>query len=180
MQDESSTFGLNRDKLARLWKLGKGAPGEPRPSEDRQSKEELLRHHLAESLPMDAGLARVLPGIFTAVCEKLRPFAGCSFGELLTDPRTDLLVIETIKDLHKHQAESVPSGPAQEVATIIYYAAIAVALVHHDARITKLSYESLSQSLDELSRYDWLPADMRQLFDKAHKHCIRHLEQREK
>jgi hypothetical protein len=36
-----------------------------------------------------------------------------------------------------------PPGPLQEVATAIYYAAIASALVHHDVRITKLSHESL-------------------------------------
>lgn len=117
MQDEPTTFGLNRDKLARLWKLGENAPTEPSWPDDKPSKEELLRHCLAESLPVDAGLARMFPDVFVAVCEKLRPFAGCSFGALLTDPKTDLLVIETIKDLHKHQAESAPSSPAQEVAT---------------------------------------------------------------
>ncbi len=83
------------------------------------------RDQLAESLPLDAGLARMLPNIVTLVCEKFRPFTGCSFGALLADAETDVLVLETIKDLHKKQAESAPAGPRQEVATAIYYAAIA-------------------------------------------------------
>jgi hypothetical protein len=178
--DESSTFGLNRDKLAKLWGLGTDLPqGASAPDCDRD-KAELLRGQLAESLPLDAGLAHMLPNILTMVCDKLRPFTGCSFGALLTDPETDLLVIETIKDLHKRQAEAAKSGPIQEVATAIYYAAIASALVHHDVRITKLSYESLSKSFEGLAGSDWLPADLRQLLTEAHKCCIRHMRRSEK
>jgi predicted RNase H-like nuclease (RuvC/YqgF family) len=110
------------------------------------------------------------------VCEKLRPFTGCSFGALLLDPETDLTVIETIKVLHKRQAESTVSESRQAVATAIYYAAIASALVHHDVRITKLSYESLGRSFEELVRSNWLPPGMKQLFVEAHNSCIRHME----
>lgn len=179
MADESSTFGLNREKLAKLWNLGDDAPADRQPPDAAQDKAELLRNQLAESLPLDAGIARMLPDILTVVCDKLRPFTGCSFGALLVDPETDLLVIETIKDLHKKRAESVPPGPLQEVATAIYYAAIASALVHHDVRITKLSYESLSRSFEELAQSDWLPVDMRHLLAKVHEACIRHMDKSE-
>ncbi len=171
MQDESSTFGLKREKLAKLWALGEDASGRP-PAAERVSKAELLRHQLAESLPLEIGMAHMLPGILSVVCEKLRPFAGCSFGALLTDPQTDLAIVEAIKELHKQQAEAMPPGPGQDVATIIYYAAIASALVHHNARITKLSQESLTRSFDELAGSNWLPADIRKLFDAAHTHCV--------
>jgi hypothetical protein len=177
--DESSTFGLNREKLAKLWNLGDDVPTERQPSDVAQDKAELLRNQLAESLPLDAGMAHILPNILTMVCEKLRPFTGCSFGALLVDPETDLLVIGTIKDLHKKRAESMPPGPLQDVATAIYYAAIASALVHHDVRITKLSHESLSRSFEELAKSDWLPVDMRQLFAKVHEACIRHMNKSE-
>lgn len=176
MADESSTFGLNREKLAKLWKLGDGAVADQQPCEAAPDKAELLRSRLAESLPLEAGMAHMLPDILTMVCGKLRPFTGCSFRALLLDPATDLSVIETIKDLHKRQAESSPAGPKQEVATAIYYAAIASALVHHDVKITKLSYKRLSQSFAKLSVGDWLEADVKQLLAEAHKGCVRHLE----
>jgi hypothetical protein len=172
MADESSTFGLNREKLAKLWKLGDGAVPDPQPADADQDKAELLRSQLAESLPLEAGMARMLPGILTAVCEKLRPFTGCSFEALLLDPATDLSVVETIKDLHKERAESSLAGPKQEVATAIYYTAIAGALIHHDAKITKLSYESLSQSFAELSVSEWLPAGIKKLLGLAHDLCV--------
>ncbi len=180
MADESSTFGLNREKLAKLWNLGDDVPTERQPSDVAQDKAELLRNQLAESLPLDAGMAHILPNILTMVCEKLRPFTGCSFGALLVDPETDLLVIETIKDLHKKRAESMPPGPLQEVATAIYYAAIASALVYHDVRITKLSYESLKRSFEELARSDWLPGEVKQLFTEAQENCFRHVKRPEK
>jgi hypothetical protein len=167
MDDESSVFGLKREKLAKLWKLAEDAAGTPQPLDAAPDKAELLRDQLAESLPLDAGIAGLLPDILTMVCEKLRPFTGCSFGALLLDPQTDLLLLETIKDLHKKQAQSAPSGPRQEVATAIYYAAIASASVHHQVKITKLSHESLKRSFEELSGSDWLPVDMRQLFTQA-------------
>ena len=176
MADESSTFGLNREKLAKLWKLGDGAVADQQASDATPDKAELLRNQLAESLPLEAGMAHMLPEILTAVCGKLRPFTGCSFRALLLDPVTELSVVETIKNLHKAQAESPPAGPKQEVATAIYYAAIASALVHHDVKITKLSHKSLSQSFSKLAAADWLEADVKQLLARAHESCLRHLE----
>ena len=175
MQDETSTFGLNRDKLASLWKLGAEVPEESARPDAEPGKAELLRRQLAESLPLDVGLAHMLPDILTIVCEKLRPFTGCSFGVLLLDPQTDLSVVEIIKDLHKKQAQSPPAGPRQDVATAVYYAAIASALVHHAVKITKLPYESLDRSFAELAGSDWLPADLRQLFGAAHRSCLPHM-----
>ncbi len=125
-------------------------------------------------------MVHMLPDVLTVVCEKLKPFTGCSFGALLTDPETDLLVLETIKDLYKRQAESSPSGQRKEVATAIYYAAIASALVHHDVKITKLSYQSLSRSFEELAGSDWLPVETKRLVAEAHQACVRHRQKSER
>jgi len=177
--DDSSTFGLNREKLAKLWKMGADASKESGDPDAEQDRAELLQQHLAESLPLEAGVAHLLPDILTVVCEKLRPFTGCSFRALLLDPETDLTILETIKALHKKQAESIASEPRQAVATAIYYAAIASALVHHDVRITKLSYENLRPSFEELAQSDWLPTDLKQLMVQAHESCLRHFQKSE-
>jgi len=179
VEGESSTFGLHREKLAKLWKMGEDTPNNQEADNAESPKVELLQALLAESLSLDAGITRMLPDIVSVVFEKLKPFTGCSYREILLNPEADPSVLETIKNLHKRRAESA-SGPAQEVAAIIYYASIAGALVHHDTRITKLSYEGLSQSFENLARSDWLPTNIRQLFDRAHKYCIRRMKQREK
>lgn len=172
MQDEPSTHGLNHEKLAKLWKMGQGLPEDHRNVDTDQDKAELLRDQLAESLPLDAGVAHLLPSILGEVCEKLKPFTGCSVKDLLTDSETDPLVAEAIKDIHKKQAESAPSECAREVATAIYYAAIASALVHQDTRITKFSYRDLGEAFARLRESTWLPSGLKDLIDEAHKICI--------
>jgi hypothetical protein len=71
MQNESSTFGLSREKLSKLWKMGKDKSDNQDDLDEEQKKAELLQEQLAESLPLDAGMAHMLPNIFTLVCEKI-------------------------------------------------------------------------------------------------------------
>jgi len=171
MPDESSTFGLNREKLGKLWKIGEDILKDEKETDSETIKAELLQSQLAESLPLDVGIHHLLPNIFSVVCEKLKPFTGCSFKDLLIDPETDPLILETIKDFHKKQAESAPSELGQEIAAIIYYTAIASALVHHDIRITKFSYKELRRSFGELRQTVWLLPDLRDLFNRAYNQC---------
>lgn len=175
MQDESSTFGLNREKLSKLWQMGKDVPQEEVDFDEDQKKAELLQAQLAESLPLDAGIQHLLPNILTVVCKKFKPFMGCSFKDLILDQETDPLILETIKDFHKKQAESAPSELEQEIASVVYYSSIASALVYHDVRITKFSYTNLSQSFDGLRVSNWLLSDLKNLFSKAYDQCIKHI-----
>ena len=71
MQDDSSTFGLNREKLSKLWQLGDDLPPDQDDLDVTHKKTELLQQQLAESLPLDAGMAHMLPDLLNAVCEKL-------------------------------------------------------------------------------------------------------------
>jgi len=180
VKDESSTFGLGREKLARLWEIGEDAPKVREDADSEARKAELLQGQLAESLSLDAGITQILPNIVSVVLDKLKPFLGCSHRHLLTNPETDTSVLETIKNLYKEQAASDSSEVQQEVATVLYYLAIGAALVHADVRITKLSYATLSQSFGVLSKHDWLPEDMKRLLDDAHQCCLRHVNDIEK
>ena len=175
MHDESSTFGLNRDKLSKLWQMGKDIPQEQGDLDEEQRKAELLQAQLTESLPLDAGMQHLLPNILTAVCRKFKPFIGCSIKDLLLDRQTDLLVIKTIKDLQKKRAESACSELQQDVATVVYYAAIASALVYHDVKISKFSYKVLDSTFTELSQNNWLIPDLKILFSSARELCSKHI-----
>ena len=176
MQDDSSTFGLNREELSKLWQLGEDLPPGQEDLDTAEQKAELLQQHLAESLPLDAGMAQMLPELLNVVCDKLKPFTGCSFQSLLLDPKSDLSVIETIKELHKKQSESAPSDMQRKIAIIIYYAAIASALVHHKTKITKYSYSDLVQSFAEMIQDEPLPADLKELITRAYELCGAHIE----
>ena len=175
MRDESSTFGLNREKLSKLWQMGKDIPQQQADFNEEQRKAELLQAQLAESLPLDAGMQHLLPNILAAVCRKFKPFIGCSIKDLLLDPQTDLLVIKTIKDLQKKRAESACSELQQDVATVVYYAAIASALVYHHIKITKFSYKALDCTFTELSQNNWLIKDLKILFISALELCSKHM-----
>jgi len=173
MQKDSSTFGLSREKLSKLWKLGEDKSYNKDDLDEEQKKAELLKEQLAKSLPLDAGMQHLLPKVFTVVCEKFSPFTGCSYKDLLLDQKSEPLILETIKDFHKEQAESAPSELEQEIASIVYYTAIASALVYHDVKITKLSYKNLSQSFNELRVSNWLFSDLKNLFSRAYDQCIK-------
>jgi hypothetical protein len=175
MHDESSTFGLNREKLSRLWRMGQDIPQEKGDSDEKQKKAELLAAQLAESLPIEAGMQHLLPNILTAVCRRFKPFVGCSIKDLLLDRQTDLLIIKTIKDLQKKRAESASSELQQDVAAAVYYAAIASALVYHDVKISKFSYKALDTTFTELGQNNWLTKDLKILFSSARELCSKHI-----
>ena len=74
MQDESSTFGLNREILSKLWQMGKDVPQQQSDFDEEQQKAELLQSQLADSLPLEAGMQHLLPNILSVVCKKFKPF----------------------------------------------------------------------------------------------------------
>ena len=180
VKEESSTFGLDREKLAKLWGMGQDAPDVQEDVDLEARKAELLQGQLTESLSLEAGISQILPNIVNAVFEKLKPFMGCSHRHLLTNPETDISALEAIKDLYKERAESASSELQREVATVLYYLAIGAALAHYDVRITKLSYTTLRQSFAALSKHDWFPEDLKRLADDAHECCLRHVNEIEK
>lgn len=178
MENEPTTFGLSREKLARLWEVGDDTPaGQDGPTEE-QKKAELLRDRLAEPLLLDPTATRMLPETLSFVLEQFRPLMGCSVGDLLLDPDTDPSVVWQIKDQYKERAQSCSSELEREVATAIYYAAIANALLFHeesllrDDKITTFSYKQLNEHFSQLLNIPWLTPDMVGLFKRAHESLL--------
>ena len=177
MEDEPTTFGLSHEKLARLWKVGEGPPADQGGSTKEQRRAELLCDRLAEPLPFDPTAARTLPATLGYVLEQFTPFVNCSVGALLFDPDTDPSVIWQIKEQYREKAESFPSEPERQVATVIYYAAIASALLFHEEtlfrenRITLFSYQELEEHFSQLLDIDWLTQDLVSLFERVATIC---------
>lgn len=169
MDKRSSTFGLSSENLARILKLGTDNLRAIKQTEQDQRKSKLLRDWLSVSLPLDAVIIESLPSILARVCRQFQPLASKSFGNLLQDPEVNIEVIKKIKDYSKELVKTAKSDDEHEAAAAVYYAAIANALVFHDKRITKLSYESLEETFSSLIESKWLNPELTILFKKAHR-----------
>ena len=165
------------NKLARLWEVGEDPPTGQDGLIKEQRRAEFLCDRLAEPLPLEPTAARTLPATLSYVLEQFTPFVGCSVGALLFDPDTDPSVIWQIKEQYREKAESCPSELERQVATVIYYAAIASALLFHEEtlfrvnRITLFSYGELEEYFSQLLDIDWLAQNLTCLFKRVATIC---------
>jgi hypothetical protein len=169
MSDESTTFGADRRQLAKLWSLGSNAKRVDQ--DENQVKAELLRDMLASKMPVDQAVAETLPQVLAQLCESIRPFTGGSLGALLSSPETDLLVLKKIKNYTKRLSQRVHSEAEHDVTAMIYYAAIAAALVYHDQRVTSFSYEKLLEAFKSMLESNWTTTELKTLFREALDAC---------
>ena len=166
-EEPPSTAHLNKEQLASLFGVGSDTESDRHAVSLDQRKAEMLRDCLAGILPVDQAVSELLPEVFAELCDKIKLFTGQSFAALLADPATDIAIIRKIKEFNKTLVDSAPSAEAHDVAAVVYYAAIASALAHHDKRITSFSYASLRDSLKKLVESPWITPDLVALFQKA-------------
>jgi len=171
MDKKSSTFGLSAEKLSNILKIGSDTSKSKGDADQEKIKAKLLQEWLSASLPLDKVLVESLPNILARVCRQLQPLSRESFGTLLQDPKVDIEAIKKIKDHSKKLVKSAKSDSEHEAAAVIYYAAIANALVFHDQRITKISYQNLEDTFSELVKSSWLNPELIELFIKAQAFC---------
>ena len=167
MDKEPTTFGLSPEKLARLLNIGSDTDGTESALGPEERKAELLHDWLAATLPLDAVLVESLPDILQRLCRQLQPHIGERFGKVLKDPKTDILVIKKIKDYSKKLVLSAKSEAEHDAATVIYFAAIASALLFHNRKMTKFSYKTLEESFSRLANTTWVTGDIAELLRKA-------------
>ena len=167
MDKRSSTFGLSSENLARILKIGTDSLRADEQTEQDKRKASLLRDRLSISLPLEAVIIESLPSILARVCRQFQPMASKSLGNLLQDPKVNIEVLKKIKDYSKELVKTAKSDDEHEAAAAVYYAAIASALVFHDKRITKHSYESLEETFSSLIKSKWLIPELIRLFKKA-------------
>jgi len=171
MKKEPSSFDLSPEKLAQLWSVGSDIDQGDGAVSHEQRKAELLRDWLATTLPLDQTAVKSRPGIGSHVREHLMPFAGDSIDSLLRDPQTAVLTFKKIKGSSKKVVEAAESEVEHDAAVVIYYAAIASALVFHGRRITTFSYADLADSFSTLLEDNWLTPNLVRLLKKAHRLC---------
>jgi hypothetical protein len=166
-REETTTFGLDSDRVSRLLEIG--SEGE-RSEGDRDADElraELLRDWLAETLALYDTRTDDVSRKRTRMSQVIGDLGGQSIGRLVSSAGTDLCILRRIKNHARKLSESATSKVERHVASTVYYAAIAAALLAHDARITTLPYADLGRSLRRLTNEAWIPHSLTGLFRKA-------------
>lgn len=169
MDQRSNILDLSPERLARLWDIGSDARAGPIQGADGSEERwaELLRDWMARPLPLDSDLRELLPEALGRLCRELRPFSGDSIGFLVTNPDTDVRVLAGIKDHAKELGAAATSEMERQAALAVYFAAIASALVFHNARISQHNDGTLQSAFETLGKRKGIPPELLSLFQRA-------------
>jgi hypothetical protein len=89
-----------------------------------------------------------------------------TFGQLLRDERPPLALLRSVKDFAKRSRNSESPLP-EDVATALYFAAIAAALLRHGERISDLDDKGLARGFGWGVAQPWVDDDTKRLFAEA-------------
>jgi hypothetical protein len=168
---KGTAYGLSPDQLARLLSMGLQRTGGQKGGGSNPTAAQVLEDILSAELPLDPSLPDSLPTVLNWPPDQVLAAAGRSMSDLLLDSSTDLAVFKTLKEYAKGLIRRGGPDAKQAAATVIYYAAIAGALVFHNQRITEHSYEKLQRAYAQLEQKPWIPSELKDLFQKARAIC---------
>ncbi len=86
-----------------------------------------------------------------------------SFGDLFAHPAPGVELLEITKQFAKDNRSNPDSPLPAEVSTVLYYAALAAALVRHGERITRHGDEALRQGFGWVLAQPWVGEEVRAL-----------------
>lgn len=168
---KKSTYGLRLDQLADLLSVGIDESSFVDKISDDKAIAGMLRNWLVRSLPKDSSLLDSLLVIMGRVGCGMQSLAGKSLGEVLLEPETDIGLLQAIKIYGKKLSFTVDSETEKAIAITMYHAAIANSLVHHDEKISQLSYDTLKRSFALLVEKKWMTAELKEMFSQARSIC---------
>jgi hypothetical protein len=171
MEDLSKRPKLNSEQNTRLLRLGLQSNPDTAGHTAGIDRTDLLLDVLASKLPTDPAIIETLPTLLRSLSEELQSVSGEPLGALLCSPETKIVRIRRIKDFARQLGTSAKDNIEREVALVVYFAAIANALIYHNAKISQYSHAELAQSFETLSTHHWIPPNFCKLFTKAQQHC---------
>jgi len=171
MKKKPTTSGLGPEKLAQILNVfSQEDPEEPdRPSE--QIKAELLQDRLADTLLAGSQRRNALRTELTHLCCLAGLASSESIRNLLISSETDIELVQKIKEYGKKLTTEHASEAEHETANVIYYAAIASALVFHSEKITQFSYDKLEKAFLLFVDTKWISSDLVDLFKRSAEYC---------
>ena len=128
---------------------------------------EQLRSVLAEPLACLAECCPVPSTYDVAAMESLATSASppiSTFAHVLQHSNPPINLLWMIKDLAKTSSQDRRSTIPPDISLLLYYGAIAAALVRCHQRISRLSDEELRQGFNWVVRQPWIDGPVRNLF----------------
>jgi hypothetical protein len=164
---EPSFLGKERDSVLRfIRECVSSRPEQGERASDTQMTELLDQYLGAAVVTGSAAVAgpahlvkHVYPGIDAPAVRSVR--------DCLLAANTPLPVLQEIKEYHQRIAGTSGSHAERRVATAVYFAAIASALVFQQQRMTSYSDGALREALSKLLAKSWLAPELKALLEKA-------------
>lgn len=173
MNNEPQDFDLTESQKSRLFGLGLGSSPRDESTNTNDQKTDLLYDILNSRLPVTPSVVDSLPRVVKDLCPSLNSVAGGTIGGLLHNPRTEISTLKRIKLYAKESGTSAESEAQTDAYMVVYYAAIASALLFHDKKITRHAHEDLKEFFMSYSQEVWVLEEIKGLFREAHIHCER-------
>lgn len=174
MNSSSDTERFSVDQLSRLLNLYHDCDQAETDADGADlEKMHLLRDLLSDVLPLSPEVLETLPGILQRLHREMPRMEGQSLFALLTDPDTSVKDLRAIKEYAKARTAAAKTEAQYEAAGAVYYGAIAAALVFHDERLTRSSYQQLRESFSLLNTKAWIAPELQRLFEQAQEHCTK-------
>jgi len=166
-----STYGLRLDQMKDLFFMGAEPADSGDERDDNEKMADLLQEQLTRALPRGSLLLDALFMMLDRQGCDTRPLAGRSLGEVFLDPQSDVELLEALKDCSKRLSSALDSEAESALATTLYFAALASALVYHDKKVTQSTHEKLEESFTLLAQKRWMAPEMIELFSRARRMC---------
>ncbi len=174
--DNKSTYGLRLDQMANLLAMGAEAADSATDGGENEALGTLLREQLNCTQPKGSLLRDTLVMMLNDTGRKADPLATKPLGEVLLSPQSDIDLLVAIKECSKTLSCSLDCRTETALARTAYFAAIAAALVHHEAKITQNTYETLAESFTLLMEKGWMARELVDLFSQARRICRQRLD----
>jgi len=129
----------------------------------------LMNHYLEQPVVTDSQVAQKPASVLAHVYREVSSQAGRSVKKCLLDPDTPVSVLTEIKERYQGAAKGCQSEADRRVATVVYFGAIASALVLQDRKITSYSRRDLHQAIGKLLDQSWIAPELKHLFEQASK-----------
>jgi hypothetical protein len=144
-----ATFFETRDDPARVW----------RPEE----LQAIYRHQMSAALQFDLGAEDPALGPKVKALADAQGLLLKSFQDLLYHPNPPLELLKLTKDFAKRHQERPDSPLPREIATVLYFASIAVAMLRCGQRITTLGDAALRKGFEWVLARPWVDERAREL-----------------
>jgi hypothetical protein len=127
----------------------------------------MFRHQMSAPVLMDLGSFDPRTANQLKALTAAQGLLLSSFADLFNHSNPPVQLLQLVKDFAKTNLDHPESGLPREIATALYYASIAAALVRLDKRISKLSDTDLQRGLRLTRDQTWLDERTRSLLAEA-------------